>query len=348
MKNKKSLLLVDDEINIIHSLKRILDEDKYNVYSTTVPEEALQIINNNELDVILCDQRMPRVCGIEVLLHARKKSPHTVRILMTGYSDINAAVSAINEGKIFHYFSKPWNDNEVIQKIDEAISYRNEQLEKEEAVKYYLQERDRWLREKDKSEVQLKVNKDRVINSLLKIIKVKDLELFKHSERVAQYALFLADLMELSNEQKEDLKYAALFHDLGKVAIKDEILYKPGKLEENEFKEIQNHTVIGAEIIKELGFMDKISEIILQHHERMDGKGYPKGLTGEHILMEAKILTVADTYDALVSDRIYRRAMDSNTAIEILRMGSNQRYDPSVIEIFCGGIKSEKDYIVHG
>ena len=348
MNHKNRILLVDDEIRIIHSLKRILDRDKYEVYSTTAPEEALEIINNIELDVILCDQRMPNVPGTEVLLHARKVSPHTVRILMTGYSDINAVTSAINEGGIFYYFSKPWNNEEMIRKIEEAVSYRNEQLEKEQAVKNYLLERNKWLQAKDQLEFQLNANKEKVINSLLRVIKAKDLELYKHSERVAQYALFLADLMKLSNEQKEELKYAALFHDMGKIAIRDRILYKPDKLEDNEFEEMKHHAVVGAEIIKELGFMDKVAEIIIQHHERVDGKGYPKGLIGGQILLEAKILTVVDTYDALVSDRVYHKRLDRDKVLEMLRMDSNQKYDSLVIKIFCGGMQNEKGHIVCG
>lgn len=173
MNHKNRILLVDDEISIIHSLKRVLDRDKYEIYSTTVPEEALEIINNTELDIILCDQKMTKVSGTEVLLYAKKVSPHTVRMLMTGYSDINAVASAINKGGIFYYFSKLWNNEEVIRKIDEAISYRNEQLEKEWTVKNYLLERNKWLQTKDQLELQLSANKEKMINSLLRAIKQK-------------------------------------------------------------------------------------------------------------------------------------------------------------------------------
>lgn len=172
-----------------------------------------------------------------------------------------------------------------------------------------------------------------VLNSMLKIIKAKDIELYGHSERVAWYVLLIGRYMNFDDERLYALECAALLHDIGKISIRDRILYKPGRLNEDEFDEMKNHPSIGAEIVSELGFPDTVPEAILQHHEQADGSGYPSELKDGDILLEAKILSVADSFDALTSDRVYRSELSWEEAFKILEQESGRHYDASIVNI---------------
>jgi putative two-component system response regulator len=341
MGKKHRILLVDDEMNVIKALIRVLSYKYFNVIYTTSPKEAMEILQNQEVDIIVCDQRMPTIRGIELLIHAKKISPGTIRILMTGYSDLDVIVSAINDGNIFHYVSKPWKNEELVEVIDNAIRYKESQDEKEIILNKLLSDKSEWARTVEYLEILVSEGRQKAINALLRIIAAKDVELYNHSKRVAEYALKVATLMGLTEKQKENIEYAAMFHDIGKIAIRDKVLYKPGRLDDNEFEHMKNHAAVSYEILVELGFLNDVATIVYQHHERVDGNGYPRGLKDEDILLEAKIIAIADTYDALVSDRVYRKGLEMDKAIEILRSESNKYYDAKVVEIFIGGLRNE-------
>lgn len=166
---------------------------------------------------------------------------------------------------------------------------------------------------------------------MIKIVKVKDQELLEHCQRVGAWASRIGKCMGVASEQIDNLYLASLFHDIGKIAIRDKTLYKEGPLDAEEFQSIKLHPAYGAEILRELGFLDRVAEIILQHHEKIDGTGYPKGLKGDEILIEARILAVADAYDALVSDRVYRRGVSHETALQILKNDQGTHFDYDVV-----------------
>lgn len=338
---KHNILIVDDERQIIKSLKRLLNSEAYLIFSTTMPEEAVEILQQSKIDVMVCDQRMPNISGLELLKYSKRISPGTVKILMTGYSDIDIAVSSINEGNIFYYISKPWDNENLKAVIKRAVEYSSEQKENEAKLSAAINDKNQWLELLNKMEKQVAERDQQSISALINVIKVKDIELYKHSERVARYALRIADMMSLTNLQKQNIKYAAFFHDIGKIGIKDNILDKPSKLDESEYNEIKRHPSVGADIIKEVSSLKEISEIICQHHEYVDGGGYPNGIEGSEIRLEARIISVADTFDALTSDRVYRNGLDKEVACNILQMGKNRFYDPHIVDIFLGGIRNE-------
>jgi putative two-component system response regulator len=335
MEVKYNILVIDDEMQIINSIRRVLNDSKYRVEYTTTPEDAYEILLSNDFDLVLCDQRMPGTAGVEILKFIKKFLPDTVRILITGYSDINAVVSAVNEGSIFKYVSKPWDNEKLLEVVESAIAYREEKKRKEEV---YIQQ---WEAAVDSLKKQVIDGRERAVKSLLKVMEAKDAELLRHCERVSRYALAIADKMNLSEKQKINLKYAAVLHDVGKITIKDKVMYKPGKLEFDEFTEVTSHPIVGSEIVKTIDGMNDAAEIILQHHEKLNGRGYPRGLRETEILIEAKILAVADTYDALTSDRIYRKALNPEEAYEIIMNERNSSYDSDIINILIGGTLSE-------
>ncbi|MTI49741.1 MAG: HD-GYP domain-containing protein [Firmicutes bacterium] len=179
------------------------------------------------------------------------------------------------------------------------------------------------------------------IQALSKTIEAKDAYTRGHTTRVEEYSIKLAKAVKLSHKQIENIKMAALLHDIGKIGIDDNILKKPGRLTEEEYKAIQEHPIIGAEILKDVDFLKDIIDIVKHHHERYDGKGYPDGLKGENIPMESSILAIADAYDAMTSDRPYRSALDKKEAIEEVKGSAGTQLHPKLSEIFVGIIKSE-------
>ncbi|MHB1392304.1 MAG: HD domain-containing phosphohydrolase [Clostridia bacterium] len=341
MTEKYNILIVDDEAQVIKSLKRMLSSESYCILSTTLPEKAAEILQQNKIDVMVSDQRMPNISGLELLKYSRKISPGTVRILMTAYTDIDIVISSINDGNIFYYISKPWDNENFKAVIKRAAEYTCEQKKNEEKLNVAISDRNNWLELFNKVKTQLAEYNQQSISALTNVIKAKDKDLYNHSERVARYAMKIADMMNLNKLQKQNIEYASYFHDIGKIGIKDNVLDKPGKLDECEYNEIKRHPIIGAEIIKEITSLKEISEIISQHHEHVDGGGYPKGISGSEIRLEARIISVADTFDALTSDRVYRNEMNMEAACNILRMGKNRFYDPNIVDIFLGGIVNE-------
>ena len=341
MTEKYNILIVDDEAQVIKSLKRMLSSEYYCILSTTLPEKAAEILQQNKIDVMVSDQRMPNISGLELLKYSRRISPGTVRILMTAYTDIDIVISSINDGNIFYYISKPWDNENFKAVIKRAAEYSCEQKENEEKLNVAISDRNHWLELFNKVKTQLVECNQQSISELTNVIKAKDIDLYNHSERVARYAMKIADMMDLNKLQKQNIEYASYFHDIGKIGIKDNILDKPGKLDESEYNEIKRHPIVGAEIIKEIASLKEISEIISQHHEHVDGGGYPKGIAGSKIRLEARIISVADTFDALTSDRVYRNELNMEAACNILRMGKNRFYDPHIVDIFLGGIENE-------
>jgi len=172
------------------------------------------------------------------------------------------------------------------------------------------------------------------IKTLSKTIEAKDPYTSGHANRVMEYSVLLAEALELSYEKIQDIRMAAILHDLGKIAINDDILNKGGKLTAEEYEQIMKHPIIGAEIIDNISFLRDVKEIIKYHHERYDGKGYPEGLEGDEIPLEACILAIADSYDAMTSDRPYRKALDKEVALQEIKNNAGTQFHPYLAEIF--------------
>lgn len=330
----ETVLIVDDEELVVQSLQRTLSLEGYQTIGTINTEAAIRILQETPPAVLICDQRMPQMTGLELLSRARDLSPHTVRMLISGYSDIDVVISAINNGQIFQYISKPWSDEELLGKLKAAVQFRRTALEKEKIISQSLREVENWKSLFQKSNTQIKENMEHTVNALKKIIQVKDEGLLQHSLRVSEHAVQVARQMKLSVQRQQNLEYAGLFHDIGKIAIQDQILYKAGKLDESEYTYLQAHPGFGAEILRELGFLDEVAEITLQHHEKFDGSGYPRKMRGDEILIEARILAFADAYDALTSTCVYQESLNHKKTLSILRQADGTHFDPEVVEQF--------------
>lgn len=339
-KKKYNLLIVDDEIMVIRSILRVLNRDEYNIFYTADPLEAPDILSSNTIDLMISDQRMPNMSGLELLMTARTVSPSTVRILMSGYSDIDIVIAAINDGKIYKYITKPWNNDKLIETVESAIIYKAENDEKAEILAYSLEKTENWNKIITQLNIELDKKKESTMNALLKVLKAKDYALYKHSYCVSETAFLISGMMGFTKDQQEAIRYAGLLHDIGKIAIRDRIMYKPGSLNDEEYEEMKNHPTVGADILREVDFLGSIADVVEQHHERIDGKGYPKGIHQEMFKMEAQILAVADTYEALREDRVYRKGMNNLDALQIIKAECTARFSPEIISTFIKAFNS--------
>ncbi len=333
-KQDAKILLVDDEELMVQGLNRILRIHGYRPLFTTKPKEAIELMESNDISVLICDQRMPDMSGNKVLQHAKEHCPHMVRILLTGYSDMKSTIEAINSGLIFRYLAKPVDEEELVQAIQDAFLQRDEKIKQEIILNNYTLEQESWQKTLEELNSAIGNHKNGAMNALLRTLEVKDPELYNHSKRVEKQCKSLAEKYDYSQERIDNLCLAGLFHDLGKLTVRDHILYKEGPLDSEAFDLMKEHVTFGAEIIKELGFIDKVADIVLEHHERMDGSGYPYGKKGDEISHEARILAIVDIYDALISERVYRKAMTKDQAMAVLREEAETKLDRSIVDAF--------------
>lgn len=331
--NNLKLLIVDDETSIINALTRVINDFDLpiTIDSTPMPKIALDWIANQNYDILLTDQRMPIVNGLELIHQARTLQPNIQCLLMSGHTDFDIIVSAINEGHISGFVMKPWNIEDLESLLQRAILVQEEQEEILKLKSTPLSSNQDWLNAIEQLEVSKNGQLRKQIKALCVLIHAKDFDLYEHSRRVSVYSLRLGKVLELSEEDLNKLELASMVHDLGKIAIRDSIHYKPAALEAHEYHEMKRHPQIGAEILRALEIDPYIIQIVEQHHERVDGKGYPYGLAKEDIILGAKILSVADAYDALISDRVYRKGMSTEEALRILQSNIDILYDIDVV-----------------
>ena len=334
MMKREMILIVDDELAVVQALTRLLEIEGYHVVGTTDPKEALEVLRQNTPSIIISDQRMPHMTGVELLLKAHSLSSSTIRFLMSGYTDIDVVISAINDGHVYQYISKPWQETEFLLKIQSAMEYWREQQQNEQMVRQSLSEVKNWEALFQQTSSLMTQTMASSVRTLEKVIRAKDEELLFHSERVSQRALQIAKFIGMQPERMKNLEYAGIFHDIGKIAIRDQILHKAGRLDEDDFTKMKAHPAVGAEILRELPFMNSVADIVFQHHEKFDGSGYPNNRKGEEILLEARILAVADAYDALISKRVYRDGLSEEEVWTILEQSAGSHFDPQVVAAF--------------
>ena len=314
---KRTILLVDDEENNLQLLKRSL-RGKYDILTASDGKQALDIISErgNDISLIVSDQRMPEMTGTEFLKKISKTNPDIIKILLTGQADTDIMVESINECQIFQYILKPFDPIDLVETIKNGITKFDLAHCKTTALK-------------DLRELFYKT-----IKSISFALDAKDQYTHGHSLRVTLYSLVLAKEMNLSDATLEEIETAGLLHDIGKVGIPQSILCKPGKLTDEEFEIMKTHPEQGEKIVKKIKKLNIISDWLKTHHERWDGKGYPLGLSGEDIPVSARIIALADTYDAMTSTRSYREALPHESAIAEIQRCAGTQFDPQFAALF--------------
>lgn len=305
------VLVVDDETNIRESLKAFLTFKGYLVQDHGDGEGALEAFRSSPCPLVLTDLMMPGLTGEELLLEIKKIDPTAEVVVMTGHGTIDSAVSTIRAGA-YDYIVKPFKMEALLRALEKAKRHRD------------LIRENRRLQE----------NSLNVLRTMVNVLEHRDAYTAGHSQRVTEITLAVAAGIGLRGEEIKTLRLAGLIHDLGKIGIDDHILRKPGRLDEEEYGIIKTHPEKGVQMIEPLDFLKDTIPIILHHHERYNGSGYPSGLQGEEIPLGARIITVADTFDAMTSSRAYRRARSTREAIDELTRCRGSQFDTEIVDIF--------------
>jgi len=328
IKEKKAkTLVVDDEELIRDLMVHTLNNYGYEVETAGNADDALERMDRSSVELALIDIQMPGKSGIELLGEIVDKYPDTAVVMVSGINEIDTALTTMKMGA-YDYITKPFTPSVVAQRIELAlekrrliIENRNYQLNLEKLVKERTEE--------------LVSTYDATIKALGGALDLRDSETEDHCRRVAAYVLKIAKIVGIEDEKiLRDLELGAFLHDIGKIGVPDAILLKPGKLTEEEKKVIETHPKLGNDLIKQIQFLKGASELVLSHHEWFDGSGYPQGLRESDIPLPARLFTVADTIDAMTSDRPYRKALPIEAVGKELRKLSGVQFDPQIVDAF--------------
>ena len=324
------ILVVDDEKSIRKTFEIILKKEKYDVFLAEDVPAALKIIDDHEIDLIFTDIIMPRYTGMDMLNMLKENYSQIPVIIMTGEPTVETAKIAVKD-LAFDYLTKPVSKNTLIKLAKHAIKQKklsDERNRIESENEEYRKILENQVEKRTKS-LQEAVNG--TISTIAKILETKDPYTAGHEKKVANISLRIAGKMNLTKDQKDCIFLSGYLHDIGKLLLPAEILFKPGKLSESEFRLIKEHVVMGVELVEDIQLPWDIGKVILQHHERIDGSGYPKGLCGDDLSVESKILAVADVVEALSSQRPYRPGFSVETALSELKKNSGILYDDDVV-----------------
>ncbi len=338
----KNILVVDDDESIRQVICDILELEGYNCLVSSSVSEAKTCLDENPFDLILSDINMPGESGIELVRYVFDKYPDIATIMVTGVVDHNLA-EAVFELGVYDYITKPVSRSGVLISVKNALHRRELEISNRtyrEGLEKMVADRTTSLRSIMQ---QLRETIDGVIQTIALTVEIRDPYTAGHQRRVATLARAIAIEMGFPGESIEGIYHAGVIHDLGKISVPAEILSKPGRLTVNELNLIKDHPQTGFDILKDIKFPWPIAQVVLQHHERHDGSGYPQGLTGSRMLPEARIIAVADVVEAIASHRPYRPALGIDFALEEISRDKGIAYDPDVTEV-CLKLFSEKGF----
>ncbi len=317
MKSRKILLVDDEEIVRTAISQTLMMADDWEILTARDGGAALELLNQHHVDLIISDHAMPEMTGLELLQEVKKTYPDTVRILLTARSNKETILHAINQSEVYRFLTKPLSKDDLVEAVREGLQAKDDHFRKLKNVKYQLH----------------KANFETAM-ALAEAIELKDPYTKGHCSRVRDYSLQIAKHLNLSTPDIYHLTYGSLLHDCGKIGVKEHILLFDGPLREEDRIIMQRHSIMGFEITNRIEHLKTASFFIRQHHERWDGKGYPDGLAAEAIHVCARIIAIADAFDAMTSDRPYRRGMDTAKARQILIDNKGVQFDPDIVDVF--------------
>jgi len=349
-----TLLLVDDEAGILSSLRRALRPSGYRLQLAESGAAGLQVLAREAVDLVISDMRMPAMNGAQFLEKVREGWPDTVRILLTGYADVGSTIDAINRGEIYRYISKPWDDNELLLIVRQALEQKRLRQENERLLALTRQQNDQLksLNAELEAKVRERTAELARTNDSLKLANVSLRQHFLvtiktfsalmemrsggvagHARRVADLARKLAGRLKLEAGEQQDVFLAGLLHDVGKIGFTDALLAKPvSAMNGEELARYRRHAADGANAMAPLEELKNAAAIVRAHHERFDGQGFPTGLSGMMIPVGARILSVINDYDGLQHGILTERRFSADDAKEMIVKSRGKRHDPMVVD----------------
>lgn len=343
-----SVLCVDDEPSILSALRRVLRTEGCRILTAGSGAEALALLEAEPVDVVVSDMRMPVMDGARLLAEVRARWPGTARVLLTGYADMEATILAINEGQIYRYIHKPWDETElrltvrqaaerqVLQRerdrLQQLTQVQNEELQVlNTGLEQRVAER---TAELGVAHERLKKNYLTTIRVFAGLLEMRNGLLGGHGKRVADLARRIAVAMEVPSDQVQDIFVAGLLHDIGFMAVPDTLLAKPvGRYTPDEMQIYQRHAALGAQSLMALDDMQAVASLIRAHHERFDGKGYPDKIAGSAIPLGSRILAVADTWDDLLQGHLTGAQLKQAEAQTLMQRARGIQFDPEVVDV---------------
>ncbi len=329
----ENILVVDDEEAIREVVSTMLESKGYRCTAVQNGRVAQEHVKKSTPDLVLSDMIMPEMDGIKLLEWMRQYDPEVPVIMVTAIHDISTALEAIRRGA-YDYILKPFEKDQLFLGVGRALQHRRLVIENrsyQSNLEQLVEERTARL---EAALNQLEQSYDDTLEALGSALDLKDAETEGHCQRVTAFCISIAKEMPVPAPYLAILARAAFLHDIGKMAIPDSILRKPGPLDDAEKKKMREHCQIGYDMLTRIPFLRDAAEIVLAHQEFFDGSGYPRGLKGEQIPLGARIFTIADSLDAMISDRPYRRALPMSHAREEIQRCSGSQFDPQVVDVF--------------
>jgi putative nucleotidyltransferase with HDIG domain len=328
------ILVVDDEETIREIVSSMLHSAQFQTRQASSGTEALSLLDSGEeFDLVLSDLMMAEMDGIALLERAKERFPAMPVVMVTAVHDIQVALQALRNGA-YDYLLKPFEKEQLLATVRRALETRR--LKRENDT--YRTNLEQLVAERTQqwktALVDLEKSYDITLEALVDALDLKDAETAGHTKRVTTYTIAIAHKMGLSKEEIKVIARGALLHDIGKMAIKDDILFKPDKLTPEEMAIMKEHAYLGYKTVSKIPFLAAAAEIVYAHQEWYDGTGYPRRLKSEQIPLGARIFSIADTLDAMTSDRPYRRAKSFEEARKEIKKWSGRQFDPAIVDVF--------------
>ncbi len=358
-----SLLFVDDEPGILSSLRRLFRPHGYRIFLANGGAEGLDILERETIDLVISDMRMPQMDGAKFLEQVRQKWPLVMRLLLTGYADIASTVAAINRGEVYRYVSKPWDDNDIVLLVRQALQHKklaeenarlleltsrqNEELRDlntglEQRVAARTAELEQIMAMVERANEDLKKAFFTSVRVFTGLIEMRAGSIGGHSRRVTEHVRAIGQRLGLNESEAQDLTLAALLHDVGKIGLSDALIDKPfNVLTPEQRDEVAKHPVKGQTALMAIDQFRGPALLVRHHHERFDGTGYPDQLAGLAIPLGARILTVANEYDAVQIGTLTARRLTPLEARKFLADNRGKRFDPEVVDAFLSLLGSD-------
>lgn len=361
----QSILCVDDEVNILNALRRLLRPFGWRVVTESSPLRALDLLLEDSFDLIISDMRMPEMDGARFLEQARSLQPDAIRILLTGQADLVSTADAINRGGLYRFINKPWDDQQFVFEVRRALEHRALELDRSrlESVSRGQNEQLREVNqnleqrvlartgELEQANAAMKLLHDRArsdfahsVKLLANLIELRAPSLAGHSRRVAELARKIATALSLDRSAMQNLIYAALLKDLGKIGLRDNLLHTPEEVvDELDQAEIRRHPIKGEAALMGVDGLRGAAPLVRSHQERYDGNGFPDGLSGDEIPLGARILAVASDFDAVQLGILTADHLSPGEALRFIVSGAGTRYDPRVVTALSGVVQLAPD-----